>query len=142
MKPQKSSNLKRLHKMALAAYGKAYAPYSQFRVGVALIGGSGKLYSGCNVENSSYGATLCAERAALASAVTNGETSVKAVMIISGLKEGCPPCGICRQCLAEFTLATKGLEVILATPKKVLCSIPIDELLPFAFARSHLSNRK
>jgi cytidine deaminase len=107
----------------------AYAPYSKFKVGAAVLGASGRVYVGCNVENSSYGLTICAERNAIGNAVANGEERIVACAIAAG-KRPCPPCGMCRQVLAEFggpdmpVAMTGGRERVVHT---------VAELLPHAF---------
>ena len=97
---------KDLIRLAEAARERAYAPYSGFLVGAALLGKSGKVYLGCNVENAGYSATNCAERTAFFKAISDGEREFQAIAIVGG-KRGekpgyCPPCGICRQVMAEF----------------------------------------
>ncbi|MGI6031537.1 MAG: cytidine deaminase [Eubacteriales bacterium] len=92
-----------LLQFAQEARERAYAPYSGFRVGAALLTASGKVFTGCNVENATYGATLCAERAAISSAIVSGERSFTAIAIVGNGQEPCMPCGICRQVLCEFS---------------------------------------
>lgn len=92
---------------ALKARKAAYAPYSEFQVGAALLCSDGSIYTGCNVENASYGASNCAERTAFFKAVSEGKKSFRAIAIVGGKKdagylEPCPPCGICRQVMQEF----------------------------------------
>jgi len=89
-------------KEALSSREKAYAPYSGFRVGAAVITGGDKIYTGCNIENSSYGLTCCAERVALFKAVSEGEKDFKAIAVVSDSEEYCRPCGACRQVMAQF----------------------------------------
>ncbi len=91
-----------LKRAAMEVRKNAYAPYSGFAVGAAVLGKSGAVFTGCNVENASYGATICAERAALAAAVATGERELQALAIASGARSPTPPCGICRQCLSEL----------------------------------------
>lgn len=121
---------------AMQARSQAYAPYSQFMVGACLETKSGKQYFGCNIENSSFGATNCAERTAFYKAVSEGEREFTKIAIIGGKKDGeieiCPPCGICLQVMSEFC-DPETFQVILGdtTTYKVLL---LKELLPMSFA--------
>ena len=125
----------KLLEMAESAREGAYAPYSHFTVGAALLGASGKVYTGCNIENMSYSATVCAERTALFKAISESEKDFVAIAI-SGAPEGekgafCAPCGICRQVLSEF--CAKDFLVILGTAEKCK-TYTLGELLPLTFA--------
>jgi len=106
----------------------AYAPYSSYQVGAALVGASGMVYSGCNVENASFGLTLCAERAAVAKAISEGEDAFQAIVVVT--EDGASPCGACRQVLAEFN---PDMDVYLATPDGRYQRTTIRELLPNLF---------
>lgn len=92
-----------LLKKAHEAMELAYAPYSGFRVGAALLTQSGKIFTGCNVENASFGATCCAERTAVYKAISEGERSFRAIAVVSSGERPTAPCGICRQVLSEFS---------------------------------------
>lgn len=119
-----------LAEAALAAAQRAYAPYSGYRVGAALLCGDGEVATGCNVENASYGATLCAERVAVGAAVAGGRRAWRALAIAS-LGGGWPyPCGICRQVLAEFA---PSLPIVLAKPGGERRFTSLAELFPAPF---------
>lgn len=107
----------------------AYAPYSNFKVGAAVLAG-GRIYSGCNVENASYGLTICAERNAVAAAIAGGERKIEAIAIYTDTDEPTPPCGACRQVLAEFGTE---MTVALVSRSAAPTSITLAELLPSAF---------
>ncbi len=109
---------------------KAYAPYSKFKVGAALLTGTGKIYNGGNVENSSYGLSICAERVAILKAVSAGELKLKLMVIYTDTEELTSPCGACRQVLSEFN---PKLEVILVNKKGEMKALNLEKLLPEPF---------
>lgn len=120
---------------ASRARKRAHAPYSGYAVGAALRARSGRVYTGCNIENSSYGLSLCAERVAAAKAVSEGESGLVALAIVTGSSPPASPCGACRQFLAEFGL---DLEVILANTEGVQERTTLADLLPRPFDKSFL----
>ncbi len=131
---------------AFAARECAYAPYSGFAVGAALLTKTGKIYTGCNVENASFGATNCAERTAVFKAVSEGEKEFTAIAIVGGkadtpkgqaLADYAYPCGVCRQVLQEF--CSKNFKVIVAKSVKDYKEYSFDEVLPFGFGGENLS---
>ncbi len=128
-----------LMQSAIEARKAAYAPYSGYRVGAALLGKSGKTYTGCNVENAGYSPTNCAERTALFKAVSEGEREFLSIAIVGGKGEDiadfCAPCGVCRQALAEF--CDGDFRVVLGTPENMQI-FAFSQLLPFAFGKSNL----
>jgi cytidine deaminase len=130
-----SADLKReLIERAMRIRRKAYAPYSGYPVGAALLGSSGRIYTGVNVENAAYPTSMCAERNAVFQAVTRGEQSFAAVAVVT--ENGGSPCGSCRQVLSEF--GPRMLVLIADAEGRLLRQIRLDELLPQAFGPSHL----
>ncbi len=131
---------RQLIQLAVEARENAYAPYSGFRVGAALLGKSGKVYTGCNVENAAFSPTNCAERTAVFKAVSEGEKEFCAIAIVGGkgeeIAEECAPCGVCRQVLAEF--CDGDFRILLGTPEKIrVCTLA--QLLPLSFGKGNLS---
>jgi len=128
-----------LMQCAVEARKMSYAPYSGFHVGAALLGKSGKVYTGCNVENAAYTPTNCAERTAVFKAVSEGEKEFTAIAIVGGkgdeLAELCAPCGVCRQVLAEFCDA--DMRIVLGNPKQIKV-YTFAELLPLSFGKNDL----
>lgn len=115
---------------ARAVQGRAYAPASQFRVGAAVLSEDGRMFVGCNVENASYGLTICAERAAVCAAVAAGARQVAAVAIVTDLDDPARPCGACRQVLAEFG---PSMQVLLAGHGDHVVEQSLADLLPDPF---------
>lgn len=115
---------------ALVARGRAYAPYSEYQVGAALLTAGGEIFCGCNVENATYGAACCAERAAIFAAVAQGHVSFRALAVVTEGPEAGTPCGICRQVLAEFA---EDLEILCFTPDGAQARYTLAGLLPNAF---------
>lgn len=130
--------------LARAAMARAYAPYSGFQVGAALLAESGAVYLGCNIENSSYSPTICAERTAFAKAVSEGERAFIAIAVVGG-KEGtcsgfCPPCGVCRQVMMEFCDPGE-FRIILAKDEGDYQAYMLAELLPYGFGPGNLKKQ-
>lgn len=124
---------------AKEAMKKAYAPYSGYKVGAALITASGKLYTGCNIENASFTPTVCAERTAIFKAVSEGEREFAAIAVVGG-KDGViegifPPCGVCRQVMTEFC-SLDEFTIYLGTAGDDYQSYTLRELLPVSFGKS------
>ena len=117
---------------------RAYAPYSRYHVGAAILGGSGRIYAGCNVENASYGLSLCAERSAIAQMIAAGEKDPRACVVITPGPIIGTPCGMCRQTLAEFAA---DLPILLCVADGAVAPVEtsIAELLPDAFGANALA---
>ncbi len=135
-------NGKQLIEIAEQAMMRAYAPYSGFFVGAALLGKSGKVYTGCNVENAAHTPTCCAERTAFFKAVSEGEREFEAIAVCGGdhgnIKGIFPPCGVCRQVMAEF--CPPEFPVYMGTGKGEFEAVQLKDLLPYAFtADAHMN---
>jgi len=117
------------------AMDNAYAPYSRFRVGSAVLTRGGAIYTGANVENASYGLTVCAERVAVFKAVSEGRQDITRVAIVSSSGEHTYPCGACRQTLNEFG---KDIKIVLGDASGNTISVPLSILLPHSFGRESL----
>lgn len=116
---------------AKEAAKNAYSPYSKFSVGACVLADSGKMYSGCNFENSSFGLTICAERNAIGNAITNGERKILAIAIFSPDMDDCSPCGACRQVLNEFKIDDMDIVTNASEGLKIRT---LNELLPQSFS--------
>ena len=127
-----------LQSAAEQAAAQAYAPYSKFPVGVAVLADSGQIYTGCNVENASYGGTVCAERNAIAAAIVAGERKFSALMVYTPQQMLTPPCGICRQVIAEFF--TPDAPIASCNHLQQQQQWTLGELLPSAFTPTYLAN--
>lgn len=112
----------------------AYTPYSKFKVGAAVLTKKGNVYGGCNIENSSYPVTNCAERTAIFKAVSEGEREIEALAVIADTDGPCSPCGACRQVMAEFHIN----RIIMANLKGDVKTVTLEEILPFAFSDKDL----
>ena len=129
---------------AKKAREKAYAPYSHFRVGAALVAKNGKIYHGCNVENSSYSPTNCAERTAFFKAISEGEREFTKIAIVGGMEgtdadELCAPCGVCRQVMMEFC-DPDSFQIVLANGKDKHIQVSLKEMVPYGFSPKNLNS--
>lgn len=126
------NNQEKLLTLARQAAVKAYAPYSKFKVGAAILSTSGKFYSGCNVENISYPLGTCAEQGAISAMINGGDTQIAEMLIYADSKKLISPCGACRQRIAEF--AAVQTPVYLASADGIMQTLSVAELLPFSFS--------
>lgn len=129
---------RKLISAAKAAKRRSYSPYSRFRVGAALLTRKGKIYTGCNIENSSFGLTICAERTAIFKAVSEGENKFVAVAVVSDDQDFTPPCGACRQVFMDLA---STIDFIMTDGKGHHKVIKLDELLPYPFNPDHLRKK-
>ena len=126
-------DLESAFKKALEAQKNAYAPYSNYKVGACIIGQSGESFIGCNIENASYGGTVCAERVAIFNAVSSGKAQkLKAIVLVTQNSKAAAPCGFCRQVLSEFVSA--DFPIYLANQSEIQKKTTLGELLPMAFS--------
>jgi cytidine deaminase len=130
--------LNQLKNAANHAMQQAYAPYSQFQVGAALVDDKGQLHAGCNVENSAYPIGCCAEQAAVAAMVLAGGKSIRDIVIVAKNRNPCPPCGACRQIIAEHS--QKDTHIHLINDDQSVTSYRVADLLPHAFNPQYLDN--
>ncbi|MBR2484814.1 MAG: cytidine deaminase [Clostridia bacterium] len=131
---------KQLIETAVKAREMAYAPYSHYKVGAALLAKSGKIYTGCNVENASFTPTNCAERTAFFKAISEGDREFEMIAIVAGkdgeeLSKNCTPCGVCRQVMTEF--CDKDFKIILGTPDD-FAVLTLEEIMPYSFSATEL----
>ena len=129
-----------LCRAAIQAMKQSYSPYSDFKVGAALLTKDGKIYTGCNIENASFSVTVCAERTAVFKAISEGETEF-AMLAIAGGKNGklqgeVPPCGVCRQVLSEF--CDKDFPILLVTDENNFKQYTLGQLLPLTFGNTYI----
>ncbi|ABL88257.1 cytidine deaminase [Pyrobaculum islandicum DSM 4184] len=130
-KRQKCGDVEDLIEKARAVINNAYAPYSNFKVAAVVKTKSGKVYTGVNVENASYGLTICAERVAVFKAVSEGDRDIDVVVVYTDTEEPTPPCGACRQVIAEFN---PDALIVMASRTKVI-TVRLSELLPRPFIK-------
>ncbi len=135
--PEAGPDLATLRDLALSAMERAYAPYSRFKVGAALVGIDGSVHAACNVENAAFPAGTCAERAAISAAVAHGVRRFTRIVIASSAEDPTPPCGMCRQALIEFS---PELEVVSITRSGKESHWRLSELLPQAFSPRSLEH--
>ena len=130
------SSQARMLRVARAAAKNAYTPFSKFGIGAAVLTSKGRIFSGCNIENSSYGLTICAERVAIFKAVSAGEREIKAVLVYADTAKPTPPCGACLQVISEFS---ENPEIVLTNGRSTK-AYRLKELLPLGFrlARTEL----
>ena len=137
----KKEQIKKMIEIALSQLAYSYTPYSDFKVGAALLGKNGRIYTGCNIENAAYTPTNCAERTAFFKAVSEGVLEFDAICIVGGmnkkLEEYAVPCGVCRQVMMEFC-DPEEFQIILATSEEQYEIFTLKELFPLGFGPKNL----
>jgi cytidine deaminase len=124
-------------KLAAEMMARAYAPYSRFQVGCVVETHSGKTYGGCNVENASYPATICAERSAISNSVADGSQDIKTIYLVASSEAPCLPCGICLQVISEFG---RDIKIVCASnDQKTIEEYKLSDLLPHGFNKTFLN---
>jgi len=123
---------------ALAVREEAYAPYSKFKVGAVVKTMNNKFFTGCNVENNSYGLSICAERAAIFTAISQGEKELSELLVVADDKEPVAPCGACRQVMIEFSIKTVHMANVQGQVETYL----LEDLLPVAFVKEDFNNNE
>ncbi|SFD09332.1 cytidine deaminase [Bosea sp. CRIB-10] len=129
-------DLEALFTAALAAQQKAYAPYSRFKVGAAILADDGKVYPGCNVENAAYPVGACAEAGAISAMIAGGGRAIRAIVVVGDGAELVTPCGACRQRIREF--AAPEVPIVIAGPDGIRARFSLAELLPASFGPANL----
>lgn len=130
------SDSAKLHQLAVEARQKAYAPYSKFKVGAAIVTDDGLVFTGSNVENASFGATVCAERNAIFKAVNAGHRKVSQILVVTDAKKAASPCALCLQIMAEF--CEPSAVIMVANTEEILFEKTFKELLPIPFGPKDL----
>lgn len=132
-------NQDELINLAIEAREMAYTPYSKFNVGAALRTKSGKVYTGCNIENAAYPVTLCAERVAIFKAISEGEKEFEALAVVADTNRPVPPCGSCRQVMSEFF--TEDTEIYITNLQLNTKQTTMEEILPFSFQSDDMNKK-
>lgn len=127
--------MEELIKAAQLARNKAYVPYSNFKVGAAVLSKNNRIYTGCNIENASYGLCNCAERTAIFKAVSEGESELVTIAVIADTENPVAPCGACRQVMAEFGIQS----IVMCNLRGAQYRATLEELLPYSFSKKQLS---
>ncbi|SDZ20028.1 cytidine deaminase [Proteiniborus ethanoligenes] len=132
-------DIKSLIEKAIEARERAYVPYSNFKVGAALLSKNGNVYTGCNIESASYTPTICAERTAISKAVSEGDREIEAIAVIGEIDNYTYPCGVCRQVIREFG---KDATLIIAKNKDEYKTYKLKDLLPHSFGPEDLQKNE